>query len=71
MEKESKIFAFVFVRGGSKGLVNINLFPIGYIPLVWISINIARKLDVIEEVFVSTDSKEFAEVGAYYRAEII
>ena len=71
MEKRRRIFAFVFARGGSKGLVNKNILPIGGIPLVGRSINIAKKLEVIEEVFVSTDSEEIAEVGANYGAEII
>ena len=49
MKKENRIFAFVFARGGSKGLINKNLLPIGGIPLVGRSIKIAKKLEIIEK----------------------
>ncbi len=71
MKKENRIFAFVFARGGSKGLINKNLLPIGGVPLVGRSIKIAKKLEIIEKIFVSTDSKEIAEIGKSYGAEII
>ena len=71
MKKENRIFAFVFARGGSKGLINKNLLPIGGVPLVGRSIKIAKKLEIIEKIFVSTDSREIAEVSASFGAEII
>ena len=52
MKKENKIFAFVFARGGSKGLINKNLLPIGGIPLVGRSIKVAKKLEIIEKIFI-------------------
>ncbi len=71
MKQEKRIFAFVFARGGSKGLVNKNLLPIGGVPLVGRSINIAKNLECIEETFVSTDSKEIAKTAESFGAQII
>ena len=48
----SRIFAFVFARGGSKGLPGKNLLPIGGIPLIAHSINIAKAIPQISRVFV-------------------
>jgi len=64
-------YCFVFARGGSKGLPGKNLLPINGIPLVGHSIEIAKKMNEITRVFVSTDSEEIAEVGGLLGAEVI
>ena len=66
-----KTFAFIFARGGSKGLPGKNLLNIGGKPLLAHSIMIAKDIDRISRIFVSTDSKEIADVGIKYGAEII
>tara|TARA_B100000963_G_C22363342_1_gene552600 strand:- start:1 stop:699 length:699 start_codon:yes stop_codon:yes gene_type:complete len=63
--------AFVFARGGSKGIPKKNLQKIGNIHLVGHSINIAKKLKTIEKIYVSTDCPEIARVSKEYGAEII
>jgi len=67
----SRIFAFVFARGGSKGLPGKNLLPIGGTPLIAHSINIARAIPQISRVFVSTEDAEIKKVAQYYGAEVI
>jgi CMP-N-acetylneuraminic acid synthetase len=52
--------AFVFARGGSKGLPRKNLLPIAGISLVAHSIRLAATIDAIDDIFVSTDSAEIA-----------
>ncbi|TPW24806.1 acylneuraminate cytidylyltransferase family protein [Marinobacter nauticus] len=67
----SRIFAFVFARGGSKGLPGKNLLPIGGTPLIAHSINIAKAIPQISRVFVSTEDAEIKKVAQYYGAEVI
>lgn len=67
----SRIFAFVFARGGSKGLPGKNLLPLGGIPLIGHSINLAKALPQVEKVFVSTDDAEIKKVAEHYGAEVI
>lgn len=66
-----RIFAFVFARGGSKGLPRKNVLPLGGIPLVAHSILRAKQLETIDKVFVSTDDDEIKSVAQEYGAEII
>lgn len=66
-----KTVAFVFARGGSKGLPGKNLMKLGGIPLVAHSILTAKSIASVDEVFVSTDSDEIAEVSSSYGARII
>lgn len=67
----SRIFAFVFARGGSKGLPGKNLLPLGGVPLIGHSIRLARELPQVQKVFVSTDDPEIKRVAEHYGAEII
>ena len=66
-----KTFAFIFARGGSKGLPGKNLLNLDGMPLLAHSIMIAKDIDKISRIFVSTDSPEIAEVGIRYGAEVI
>ena len=63
------IIAFIFARGGSKGLPRKNLLPLAGKPLVVHAIDTALALPRIAKVVVSTDDEEIAEVarcaGAY------
>ncbi|WP_278491467.1 cytidylyltransferase domain-containing protein [Acinetobacter gyllenbergii] len=56
-------FAFIFARGGSKGLPGKNIKPLAGKPLLQYSIDIALSSDLIEQVFVSTDDSAIAEVA--------
>lgn len=64
-------FAFVFARGGSKGLPGKNLLPIGGHPLFAHGIRIAHEISEIASIFVSTDCHEIADIAASYGAEVI
>ena len=67
----NKTFAFIFARGGSKGLPNKNILPIGGIPMIAHAINLARDLAHVQKIFVSTDSTDIADISIKYGAEII
>jgi N-acylneuraminate cytidylyltransferase len=65
------VYAFIFARGGSKGLPGKNIKKLAGIPLLAHSILIARKLNDVQDVFVSTDCKEIAAVAVEYGAKVI
>lgn len=65
------VYAFVFARGGSKGVPGKNIRPLDGKPLLAHSINVARRVGAISKVFVSTDDEAIAEVAAAYGAEVI
>ena len=66
-----KTFAFIFARGGSKGVIGKNIRNLGGKPLLAHSIITAQNIDEISRIFVSTDDQDIAEVGIKYGAEII
>jgi CMP-N-acetylneuraminic acid synthetase len=66
-----KIFAFIFARGGSKGVPGKNIRNLGGKPLLAHSILMAQSIDKISRVFVSTDDQDIADIGVKYGAEII
>lgn len=57
------IVAFIFARGGSKGLPGKNIRPLGGKPLIAWSIEHALAVKRIGRVIVSTDSEEIAAVA--------
>ena len=63
--------AFVFARGGSKGLPRKNLLPICGLPLLAHSIKIAHDLSEVDHIYVSTDCDEIAAIATLYGAELI
>ena len=65
-----KIVAFIFARGGSKGLPGKNIRILGGKPLIAWSIEIAFQVKRIERVIVSTDSEEIAAIARQYGAEV-
>tara|TARA_B100001964_G_C14229002_1_gene599095 strand:- start:1573 stop:2277 length:705 start_codon:yes stop_codon:yes gene_type:complete len=64
------IVALIPARGGSKGIKNKNIIKIKKKPLIYYSINIAKKIDIIDEVFVSTDSLKIREISKLYGAKV-
>lgn len=62
--------AFVFARGGSKGLPDKNILKLGGRPLIAWSIKHALEVARIDRVIVSTDSEEIAEIACKYGAEV-
>lgn len=63
--------AFIFARGGSKGLPKKNVKLLAGKPLIHYSIETAFQVDSIDKVFVSTDDKEIAEVAESAGAIVI
>ena len=63
--------AFIFARGGSKGLKDKNILQIRDKPLIAHSIDLAKKIKEIDKIFVSTDSDKIANIGEKYGAQII
>ena len=62
--------AFIFARGGSKGLPRKNIKMFSGKPLIAWSIEHAKKLKSVNRVIVSTDCKKIAEIAKKYGAEV-
>jgi N-acylneuraminate cytidylyltransferase len=65
-----KATAFIFARGGSKGLPGKNIRPLGGKPLIAWSIEHAMAVNRIERVIVSTDSEDIAAVAREHGAKV-
>jgi len=66
-----KIYAFIFARGGSKGVPGKNIKMLAGKPLIAHAIEAARKSRHVSKIFVSTDEIKIAETARQYGAEII
>ena len=64
------VVAFVFARGGSKGIPRKNLRELRGKPLVTWAIDAARSSRSVDRVVVSTDDVEIAEVGRRAGADV-
>jgi len=62
--------AFIFARGGSKGLPGKNIRPLAGKPLIAWAIEQARAVSSIRRIIVSTDSIEIASIATEYGAEV-
>lgn len=62
--------ALIPARGGSKSVPRKNLADLGGHPLIAWSIAAARACDAIDDVVVTTDSEEIAEVARAYGANV-
>lgn len=67
----AKIVALIPARGGSKGIVQKNLQTVGGLPLVLRSIRHAQAAASIDEVYVSTEDPQIAEVATRAGAQLI
>jgi hypothetical protein len=63
--------AIIIARGGSKRLPRKNVRPFCGLPLVAWSIIQAKCSHEVDEVFLSTDDQEIADIGEEYGARII
>jgi N-acylneuraminate cytidylyltransferase len=64
------IVAFIFARGGSKGLPGKNLLPLAGRPLIVHAVDLALSLRRVSKVVVSTDDLEIAEVARSAGADV-
>lgn len=67
----STAYAFVFARGGSKGLPGKNVRLLAGKPLLHYAVETARAAAGVAQVFVSTDDLAIAEAARAVGAEII
>lgn len=65
-----KILALIPARSGSKGLPGKNILPFCGKPLLAWSIESAKKSKYIDEIILSTDSQEYAQIGLAYGATV-
>jgi len=64
------VIAFIFARGGSKGLPGKNIRPLNGKPLIAWSIEHAFAVNRIDRVIVSTDSIAITDIALHYGAEV-
>ncbi len=62
--------AFIFARGGSKGVRGKNIRDLAGKPMIAYAIESAKNSKYISRVIVSTDSEEIAAVARKYGAEV-
>jgi len=62
--------ALICARAGSKGLPGKNIKILNGIPLIGWSIKVAKEVEKISRVIVSTDSEEIARIALEYGAEV-
>ncbi|WP_341894452.1 acylneuraminate cytidylyltransferase family protein [Ferrovibrio terrae] len=65
-----KAIAFIFARGGSKGIPRKNLSLLDGKPLLAWAIDSARSCPSVGRVIVSTDDDEIASMGRQFGAEV-
>jgi len=64
------VIAIIPARGGSKGLPGKNIKKMNDKPLIWYTINSAKKSKFVDKIIVSTDDNEVAKISKKYDAEI-
>lgn len=63
--------AFIFARGGSKGVKHKNIFPVAGKPLIAHSILSALASRSVDRVIVSTDDERIADTAREWGAEVL
>jgi CMP-N-acetylneuraminic acid synthetase len=66
-----KVFCFIFARKGSKRLKKKNFKLVNSKPLIWHSINLAKKIKIINKIFVSSDCPKILNYSKKYDVNII
>ncbi len=57
------VIALILARGGAKGIKNKNIINVMGKPLIFYTIDIAKKIKSITEVYVSTDGKKLGHIN--------
>ncbi|MGE4348919.1 MAG: acylneuraminate cytidylyltransferase family protein [Candidatus Berkiella sp.] len=68
-ELRQNLTAFIFARGGSKGIPNKNIQLLNGIPLIGYAIRAALESQYISKVIVSTDCEKIAAIARDFGAE--
>lgn len=61
-----KVIAIIPARGGSKRLPRKNILPLGGKPLIGWTIEAAQNSTYVDEIFISTDDQEIADVASQF-----
>ncbi len=69
--KKKKVHSVILARGGSKGILNKNLYPVKSKPLIYWSIKKSLQSKKINKTWVSSDSKEIISYSKKIGANII
>lgn len=69
--QEYSVIAFIPARGGSKRVPRKNIKLFAGCPLIFWTIQLARNMDVIDRVIVSTEDQEIAAAAAAAGAEVL
>ena len=64
------VIAIIPARSGSKGLKDKNIKPLCGKPMIAYTIEAAINTGLFDEVFVSTDSQEYADISVKYGASV-
>lgn len=65
-----KNIAIIPARSGSKGLKDKNIRSLNGKPLIAYTIDAAKKSEVFDEIFVSTDSEKYAKIAREWGANV-
>jgi N,N'-diacetyl-8-epilegionaminate cytidylyltransferase len=70
MDEPLNIVAFIFARGGSKGVLHKNIRPVGGVPMIGRAIKVAQMIPRIKRIIISTDDDRIADVARAFGAEV-
>ena len=70
MFNDYRIIAIIPARSGSKGLRDKNIRILNGKPLIAYSIGAAQEAGIFDEIFLSTDSQEYADIAVKYGANV-
>lgn len=69
-KKGESIVAIIIARGGSKSIPRKNVLPLHGKPLIAWPIELAKSVESVDRVIVSTDDDEIADIAVQYGAEV-
>ena len=69
-QNQISIVALIPARSGSKRVPDKNVRPLAGHPLIAYTIAAAKQSEIFTDVIVSTDSKKYGDIVAYYGAEM-
>ncbi len=64
------ILGLITARGGSKGIPNKNIYKLNGKPLIWYTINAAKKSKLLNRIVLNTDSDKIIKIGRQHKVEI-